>query len=132
MTTLKQNPLLLGSILEDFFPANPVYFSPVNIFENEQGFNIELKVPGIKKDQINIQIEKGLLIISYQHPQSNDPKNEKLIKREFSTKSFKRTFSLDDKINSQAIEAVMENGILNLHLPLKEENLEPKKIISIK
>jgi HSP20 family protein len=55
-----------------------------------------------------------------------------LIKREFSTKSFKRTFSLDDKINSQAIEAVMENGILNLHLPLKEENLEPKKIISIK
>lgn len=132
MTTLKQNPVLFGSLLEDFFPSKPLYFPPVNIYENDRGFNIELNVPGIKKEEMSIQIEKGLLIISYEHSNNNEEKNEKFIKKEFSKKSFKRTFSLDDKINSQAIEATMENGILNIHLPLKEENVEPKKIISIK
>lgn len=132
MTTLKQNPVLFGSFFEDYFPSRPLYFPPVNIFENDRGYNIELNVPGIKKEEIKMQVEKGLLIISYDHPQNGEPKTEKFIKKEFSTKSFKRTFSLDDKINSQAIEASLENGILNVHLPLKEESVAPTKIISIK
>jgi len=132
MTTLKQNPFLFENLMDDFFPAPSAYYPPVNIIEKEQGFNIELKVPGIKKEAINIQIEKGLLIISYQHGENKDSKTEKLIKREFSTKSFKRTFSLDEKINTQAIDAKMDDGILTLSLPLKEESVEPKKTISIK
>jgi HSP20 family protein len=132
MTTLKQNPFLFGNLMDDFFPAPSAYYPPVNIIEKEQGFNIELKVPGIEKEAINIQIEKGLLIISHQQSEHKDPKVEKLIKREFSIKSFKRTFSLDEKINTQAIDAKMENGILTLSLPLKEESVEPKKTISIK
>lgn len=132
MTTLKQNPFLFENLMDDFFPTTSAYYPPVNIMENEQGFNIELKVPGIKKEAINIQIEKGLLIISYQHGENKDSKTEKLIKREFSTKSFKRTFSLDEKINTQAIDAKMDDGILTIGLPLKEESVEPKKTISIK
>jgi HSP20 family protein len=132
MTTLKQNPFLFENLMDDFFPTTSAYYPPVNIMENEQGFNIELKVPGIKKEAINIQIEKGLLIISYQHGENKDSKTEKLIKREFSTKSFKRTFSLDEKINTQAIDAKMDDGILTISLPLKEESVEPKKTISIK
>jgi HSP20 family protein len=118
--------------MDDFFPTTSAYYPPVNIMENEQGFNIELIVPGIKKEAINIQIEKGLLIISYQHGENKDSKTEKLIKREFSIKRFKRTFSLDEKINTQAIDAKMDDGILTISLPLKEESVEPKKTISIK
>lgn len=132
MTTLQHNPFLFGNLMDEFFPAPSAYYPPVNILENGQGFNIEMKVPGIKKEEINIQIEKGLLIISYQHNETKESKSEKLIKKEFSNKSFKRTFSLDDKINAQAIDAKMDNGILTLSLPLKEDSVEPKKIISIK
>ena len=132
MTTLKQNPFLFENLMDDFFPTTSAYYPPVNIMENEQGFNIELIVPGIKKEAINIQIEKGLLIISYQHGENKDSKTEKLIKREFSIKRFKRTFSLDEKINTQDIDAKMYDGILTISLPLKEESVEPKKTISIK
>ena len=132
MTTLKQSPSLFGHLMDDFFPATPSYYPPVNILEHEQGFNIELKVPGIQKEEINLQIDKGLLIISYQHSENKESKTEKFIKKEFSIKGFKRTFSLDDKINTQAIDAKMDSGILTISLPLKEENVAPKKIISIK
>jgi HSP20 family protein len=132
MTTLKQNPFVFGHLMDDFFPTTNAYYPPVNIHENEKGFSIELKVPGIKKEVVSIQMEKGLLTISFQSKENKEPKVEKLIKKEFSVKSFKRTFSLDEKINIEAIDAVMEHGILTLSLPLKESSNTPKTVISIK
>ena len=132
MTTLKQNPFVFGHLMDDFFPTTNAYYPPVNIHENEKGFSIELKVPGIKKEEVSIQMEKGLLTISFQSKENKEPKVEKLIKKEFSVKSFKRTFSLDEKINIEAIDAVMEHGILTLSLPLKESSKTPKTVISIK
>ena len=72
------------------------------------------------------------MTISFQSKENKEPKAEKLIKKEFSVKSFKRTFSLDEKINIEAIDAVMEHGILTLSLPLKESSNAPKTVISIK
>ncbi len=132
MTTLKQNPFVLSHLMDDFFPAIPAYYPPVNIYENEKGFSIELNVPGIKKEDISIQMEKGLLTISYLPKESKEQKPAKLIKKEFSIKGFKRTFSLDEKINTEAIDASMEKGILTLSLPLKESINTPKTVISIK
>ena len=132
MTTFKQNPFLFGNLMDDFFPTTSAYYPPVNIYENEKGFSIELKIPGVKKEEVSIQMEKGLLTISFQQVENKDDKLEKLIKKEFAIKNFKRTFSLDEKINSEAIDAKMENGILTLSLPLKESSNAPKKLINIK
>ena len=52
MTTLKQNPFVLSHLMDDLFPAIPAYYPPVNIYENEKGFILELNVPGIKKEDI--------------------------------------------------------------------------------
>ena len=132
MTTFKQNPFLFGNLMDDFFPTTSAYYPPVNIYENEKGFSIELKIPGVKKEEVSIQMEKGLLTISFQQVENKDENLEKLIKKEFAIKNFKRTFSLDEKINSEAIDAKMENGILTLSLPLKESSNAPKKLINIK
>ena len=132
MTTFKQTPFLFGNFMDDFFPTTSAYYPPVNIYENEKGFSIELKIPGVKKEEVSIQMEKGLLTISFQQVENKDDKLEKLIKKEFAIKNFKRTFSLDEKINSEAIDAKMENGILTLSLPLKESSNAPKKLINIK
>ena len=142
MTTFKQTPFLFGNLMDDFFPTTSAYYPPVNIYENEKGFSIELKIPGVKKEEVSIQMEKGLLTISFQQVENKDEKLEKLIKKEFASilgkydilriKNFKRTFSLDEKINSEAIDAKMENGILTLSLPLKESSNAPKKLINIK
>lgn len=132
MTTLKQNPFLLSSILDDFFPTEHSNYPFVNIYEAEKNFIVELQIPGISKDALQIQSEKGLLTIQFDQPTSKENTSNKLIKKEFITKSFKKTFSLDDKINAEAIEASLENGILTLVLPLKENTDVAKKLISIK
>ena len=77
MTTLKQNPFVFGHLMDDLFPTTNAYYPPVNIHENEKGFSIELKVPGIKKEEVSIQMEKGLLTISFQSKENKEPKAEK-------------------------------------------------------
>jgi HSP20 family protein len=132
MTNLKQNPFVFGKLMDEIFPAPSTYYPAVNIYEAENCFLIELKVPGIKKEEMSIQMEKGLMTIIYNHAENKATKFKRLIKNEFATKSFKRTFSLDEKINTQAIEAKLEAGILTLTLPIKEAIVTPKTTISIK
>ncbi len=131
MTNLKQNPFVFGKLMDEMFPAPTSYYPPVNIQESENSFVIELKVPGIKKEEINIQMEKGLMTIIYNHPENKELNFKRLIKNEFSTKSFKRTFSLDEKINAEAIVAKLDLGILTLTLPIKETIVTPKTTINI-
>ena len=86
-----------------------------------------------KKEEINIHVEKGLLTIQYEHKTdvtTNQP--NKFIRKEFSIKSFKRTFSIDEKIDADKIDASYQDGILTLLLPKKEALVTPKKLISIK
>ena len=85
-----------------------------------------------KKDEIILQIDKGILTIQYDHKNNIENNTDKVIRREFHAKSFKRSFSLDDKINTSAIDAALENGVLTLTLPLKEDITTPKKQITIK
>ena len=103
--------------------------APVNIYENEKGYHLALNVPGRNKEDFKLNIENGVLSISYDNKEEADNKDFKPIRREFSFSSFKRSFSLDDKINAEEIEAKYENGILKIYLPKKEEvKITPKQI----
>jgi HSP20 family protein len=90
-----------------------------------------MNVPGRNKEDFQIAVEKNLLTISYEMKTEQKQDDKKVLRREFSYQSFKRTFSLDDQINSQAIEAKYENGVLKLWLPKKEEVKETVKQITV-
>ena len=78
-------------------------------------------------------LEKGLLTIQHEHKtEVTTNSTNKYIRKEFSVKSFKRTFSIDDKIDADKIDANYQDGILTLVLPKKEALIAPKKLISIK
>lgn len=103
--------------------------APVNITETADGYQLAVSAPGRKKEDFKINIDKGLLTISFEQQQEAETKDVKTIRREFSVHSFKRSFSLDEKINADAIDARYENGILNVFLPKKEEvKVTPKQI----
>ena len=103
--------------------------APVNINETENGFSLEFNVPGRNKEDFAINIDKGILTVSYQKKEQTDAKATKAIRKEFSFQSFKRSFTLDEKINADGIEAKYENGILKVFLPKKEEvKVTPKQI----
>ncbi len=107
--------------------TNPVV--PVNITENENAYSLEFNAPGRNKEDFKISVEKGLLTVSYEKKEEAEAKEIKSIRREFSFQSFKRSFTLNKKINADAIEAKYENGILKVVLPKKEEvKIAPKQI----
>lgn len=103
--------------------------APVNISKDEQSYHLDLSVPGRNKEDFKLNIENGVLTISYEHKNEAENKTLKAVRKEFSFQSFKRSFSLDEKINADAIEAKYENGILKIYLPKKEEvKITPKQI----
>ena len=76
----------------------------------------------------NLQI-KGLLTISYEKKAESENNDYKTHRREFSVTSFKRSFRIDDVVNTEDIQAKYEDGVLKVYLPKKEEvKVLPKEI----
>lgn len=93
----------------------------VNINESDKGYNLEFNAPGRNKEDFKINVDKGLLTVSYEKKEAAETKDLKSIRKEFSFQSFKRSFTLNEKVNTEGIGAKYENGILNVFLPKKEE-----------
>ena len=135
MTHVKSNYRIANNIFDELFnnvPANwnkALNVPPVNIHENEEGYHLELQAPGLQKEDFKINVEKGLLTVSYQKPDKSEQSNYKTHRREFSVSSFKRSFSLDEKVNADDIKAKYDAGVLQIFLPKKEEvKVSPKQI----
>ena len=120
-------PMNFGkSIREDV-----LHFPPANIIEKTDFYQIELAAPGMEKTDFNVKLDGKILTISTEKKEETKTENEKMIRKEFSYKSFKRSFTLDEKINAANITARYENGILKLELPKKEEVKNGAKEITI-
>ena len=132
----KTNPVFdsLSEFINDYVvDEKPVFdlrakIPAVNIKESKTDFVIELAVPGIKKEDIDIELENDTLTISC------DIEKEKIkySKHEFEYSNFKRSFSLPKTIDSQKIQAEYIDGILYLKIEKKEEVVKPKRNITIK
>lgn len=111
--------------------GNGINFPPVNISETKAAYELELNVPGRNKDDFKITVDKNILTVSFDKKEESKDENKKLIKSEFSLQSFKRSFTLDEKVVSENVAAKYENGLLVLSLPKKEEVKVEAKQISV-
>ena len=93
----------------------------VNIKEVADAFIVEMAVPGLKKSDFNINLENKILSISAEIKEEQENFGEEYTRREFGYSSFKRTFTLPETVNDNKINASYNEGILNVHLPKKEE-----------
>ena len=136
MTFLKQHNQTVFDELMNSFPTTWGKDAPtgypsasVNIIETDEAFQLSLNAPGRIKSDFVLNVEKGILTISYEKPNQKEETNFKTIRKEFIYRNFKRSFSLDDNINTDAIEAKYENGVLQLLLPKKAVSTAiPKQI----
>jgi HSP20 family protein len=106
-------------------------FPPVNISESKNDYELEFNVPGRKKEDLKISVDKNILTVSFEKKEEIADENRKQIKREFNLQPFKRSFTLDDKIISDNIAAKYENGLLILTIPKKEEVKAEAKTIAV-
>ena len=123
-------PVTWNSILDSFFNENNQQteriFSPtVDILENDKAFEVQVVVPGMKKEDFKIDLKENSLIISGERKWKEE-KNEKNFHRlESQYGSFRRSFRLPENIDVAKITASYKEGILSIEIPKDE-----KKILS--
>lgn len=106
-------------------------FPPVNIVEKASNYQVEIAAPGFEKTDFNIKLEGNILTVSTEKKDTVSETTDKMIRKEFSYRSFKRSFTIDEKIDSEHINATYENGILKLELPKREDLRSGAKEINI-
>lgn len=109
-----------------------VHFSPrVDITEDENNFTLHVQLPGVKKENVNVEIVKNNLIVSGEKNLRTENDTRKFHTIESFEGKFKRTFLLNETIDKSKIDAKMEDGILSIELKKLEQKTE-KTAITIK
>lgn len=122
--------------LDELFHATPTAHArnrrnvntriPVNVFERDNAFHIQLAVPGMTKSDFDLKVEKDVLTISGKR-EEEAKEGETFRRREFGVYNFERSFRLPETVNSESIEASYVNGILDVTVPKVEEK-QPRRI----
>lgn len=144
MTHVKVNPMhkSFNGIVNEFFNEFPaavgkslredvLHYPPVNIRETADAYFVYLSAPGLQKADFKIKLDNKVLTISSERKEEALKENEKLVRNEFGIRNFKRSFTVDEKIESDNISARYENGIMILELPKREMAKDVSKEINI-
>lgn len=122
-----------NTIMEDLFTEIPDFLKneinktdwkgsvPVNVKETEKSFELEVIAPGFTKEDFKINLENNLLTVSAEKKEDVKADGEKQIRNEYNFKSFKRSFTIDEKIDATKTDASYINGVLRLNFPKKVE-----------
>ena len=105
----------------------------VNVKEDDDRYEIEVAVPGMKKEDFKVKVENNQLTISSEHKDEKKEEDKDYSRKEFSYQSFQRSFTLPEgHILTEQISAKYNDGILHIELPKREEvKPQPAKDIEI-
>ena len=99
----------------------------VDISETDTEYLIKAELPEVKKEDVKVTVENGVLTIQGERRQEKEEKGKKFHRIERAYGSFVRSFSIPDYVDDGKVTAEFKEGILNLHLP-KSEKAKPKAI----
>lgn len=120
-------------LFKDFFKSNEDYqFAdatkinhPVDIYEANNGLNIDIACVGLTKKDIDLTIEGDILRVEYK--KDNDSNHAEYIQRNIAKRAFNFGWRISRRFDLSKLEAKLENGLLHLYAPLTEDN-KPKSI----
>ena len=133
------------SIMRDFFDVGSFFndgwlsrleknYPAVNISENDKEYNLELIVPGFKKEDIKIKTDDDLLTISAESKSElngNGDSKKNYTRREYTYSAFTRTFQLPGYVNADAIQAHYADGVLQIKIPKNQTPTKNEKEVPI-
>jgi len=111
----------------NLFHDHPTVLPKINVIEKDEAFHIEAETPGMTVKDVSIEFHAGVLTLKGHREQNSETEKNDYSIREFSNQSFERNFRLSDQIDSEKVTARMDQGILKITLP-KKEQAKPKKI----
>ena len=98
----------------------------MDVSRTEQGYRIDAELPGVKKDDVEVMVEDGVLSISGEKKRSYENDDDSWNERSYGR--FERRISLPTKVKSDDIEADFEDGVLKIFLPLSEKGERGRKV----
>ncbi len=121
---------VMNSLDEQSMESGISAFTPtVNSRETEDAYFIEIDLPGVKKEDIEIDVKDNVLTVSGERKVKEEMKEENYYKIESRYGKFTRSFTLPKNVNIDKISANSEDGVLEIKIPkLEEVKKEPKKI----
>lgn len=131
---LIRNGGTLPTVFEDFFKPWNEWFDggnflmgrtlnvpAVNITETKNDYRLAFAIPGMKKDDFDVNVDGNMLTVSSEKEESKEEKEHQYTRKEYNYSSFSRSFSLPDEVSKDNIQASYTDGVLTLTLPKKEE-----------
>jgi HSP20 family protein len=103
------------------------WMPPVDIEESEKEYLIKAELPGMKKEEVKLQVEGGTLSISGERKAEQEEKDKKYHRVERSYGAFSRSFTLPEGTLAEKISAEFKDGVLMVHLP-KDDKTKPRAI----
>ena len=98
-----------------------------NITETEKEYLIKAELPEVKKEDVSITLENGVITISGERKREKEEKDSNEIRIESFYGTFSRSFALPDNVDSAGIRAESKDGVLRVHVP-KTQAVKPKSI----
>ena len=133
VTTLQER---INRLFEDAFPrarerdddlSLGVWRPAVDIYECETAVVLKAELPGIKKEDVSVEVKDNVLTIKGERKAESEIKEEKYYRRERTYGSFSRSFNLQYTVNPDKIKARFKDGVLEIEVPKPEEE-KPKQI----
>ncbi len=100
---------------------------PIDVFETDQGYTVITDVSGVSQENIQITLNQNVLTLSVELPQHSPQQGQRLLMVERGYGKFTRSITLPRPVDANTVEALYENGVLTLTLPVAPE-AQPKRI----
>ena len=97
-----------------------------DISETEKEYVIRADLPAVKKEDIQVSLEEGMITIKGERKQQKEDKSEKFHRLESFYGSFERRFSLPENVNAEAVHCESKDGVLTVHIPKMAESPKQK------
>ena len=129
-------PSLFNDFMNDdwFTTRTSTAVPALNVIENEKDYELEFAVPGLKKEELNLQVDAdGIMSISMarKNEENKEDKKRNYIRREFTFQEFNQSYILPDDANRAKISAKVENGVLTINVPKLPAEKQPQAIQNI-
>lgn len=122
-------------LFDDFFQNNYSTNSVMktDIVENENDYTLAMEVPGVAKENIQIELKNGYLKVTANSESNKEDADDKgrIIRKERVVGSYSRSFYVGENVDAEDVKASFENGILNIVVPKEQKKVEQKKFIAI-
>ena len=108
-------------------PTAGKFLPTLDLAETPEGFEVVVDLPGIKPEEVKLELHDGQLVISGRREESSERKDKNFHYTERATGSFMRSVALPSDVDRDMIDAQYEHGVLHIKLP-KSAKAQPKKI----